>query len=453
MLVENYSPNIRTALKRAKIKVGDRITVEKGKENHEGLLMPRNDLGDKNALVIKLDSGYNIGIGFSSSMKISKSNKKEPTNIKEEVEFEMGKKAVPKLKFDSSKPPVSLISTGGTIASRVDYKTGGVRALEKPEELLMNVPELKDFANIKVISPFKKMSEDMDYKDWQKLAKLVAKELNAGNNVVITHGTDTLHFTAAALSFMLTNLHKPVVLVGSQRSIDRGSSDAFSNLVCATHMALSNVGEVGICMHGSMNDDYCTFNRGTRVRKMHTSRRDTFRTMGDVPIAKMSTKGNIDTISKYNHRKNEKVKVDDKFEPKVALLKAYPNSEPEILEMLVKKGYKGFVIEGTGFGHVPTDAKKSWINTIKKLTKKKIPVVVTAQTLYGRVNENVYTNLIKLFHDAGAIPGEDMLPEVAYVKLSWVLGHTKNPDEVKKMMLTNIAGEITERSVINTLQV
>ena len=287
----------------------------------------------------------------------------------------------------------------------------------------------------------------------QVLAKLVAKELNAGNNVVITHGTDTLHFTAAALSFMLKNLYKPVVLVGAQRSVDRGSSDAFSNLLCATYMALSNVGEVGICMHGSMNDDYCTFNRGTRVRKMHTSRRDAFRTMKDEPIAKVSTKGNIDTISKYNHRKNEKVKVDDKFEPKVALLKAYPNSDPEILEILVKKGYKGFVIEGMALGHLPTAGKKSWIPIVKKLTKKGIPIVVTPQTLYGRIKPNVYANLIKVYHEAGAIPGEDMLPEVAYVKLSWVLGHTKKLDEVKKMMLTNIAGEITERSVVNTLQV
>ena len=453
MLVENYSPSIRTALKRAKIKVGERISVKRGKEYHEGLLMPRNDLGDKNALVIKLDSGYNIGIGFSSGMKIAKSKRKGPTKIKEEVEFEMGKKAVPKLTFDKSKPPLSLISTGGTIASRVDYETGGVKALEKPEELLMNVPELKDIANVKVITPFRKMSEDMDYKDWQVLAKLVAKELNAGNNVVITHGTDTLHFTAAALSFMLKNLYKPVVLVGAQRSVDRGSSDAFSNLLCATYMALSNVGEVGICMHGSMNDDYCTFNRGTRVRKMHTSRRDAFRTMKDEPIAKVSTKGNIDTISKYNHRKNEKVKVDDKFEPKVALLKAYPNSDPEILEILVKKGYKGFVIEGMALGHLPTAGKKSWIPIVKKLTKKGIPIVVTPQTLYGRIKPNVYANLIKVYHEAGAIPGEDMLPEVAYVKLSWVLGHTKKLDEVKKMMLTNIAGEITERSVVNTLQV
>jgi len=452
-MLENYSPTLRKALKRAKLKIGDRITVKKGKENHEGLLMPRNELGNKNALVLKLDSGYNIGIGFSSGMKISKSRRREPDNIKEEVEFEMGKKVVPKLKFDSKKPPLSLITTGGTIASKVDYQTGGVKALEKPEEMLMSIPELKDIANVKVISPFQKMSEDMDYKDWQKLAKLVAKELNSGKNVVITHGTDTLHFTAAALSFMLTNLSKPVVLVGSQRSVDRGSSDAFPNVICGAYAALSNIGEVGIVMHGSMNDDYCTFNRGTRVRKMHTSRRDAFRTMKDEPIAKISTKGNIDTMSKYNQRKDQKVKVDDKFEPKVALLKAYPNSDPEILEILVKKGYKGFVIEGMALGHLPTVGKKSWIPIVKKLTKKGIPIVVTPQTLYGRIKPNVYANLIKVYHEAGAIPGEDMLPEVAYVKLSWVLGHTKKFDEVKKMMLTNIAGEITERSVVNTLQV
>lgn len=436
-MLGNYSKKIQNALKAKKLKVGDSIIVTKGKKRFEGLLMPRIELGDVNSIVIKLDSGYNIGIEYDKSVRIKKTKQKK-------VKVEKG---LEKLKFDPKKPKVTIITTGGTIASKVEYKTGGVKAIEKPEELLYNIPELKDMANIRFLNVLEKMSEDLDYSDWHKIAKAVAKELNAGKAVIVTHGTDTLHYTAAALSFMLKDLHKPVILVGAQRSPDRASSDAALNLICGVHAALSDIGEVGIVMHGSLDDDYCTFNRGTRVRKMHSSRRDTFRTLGDPAIARIYADGKIDKVSDYNKKQNKKVAVDTKFEPKVALVKAYPNSDPDILDYYVKKKYKGIVIEGTGLGHVPTKAKKSWIPAIKKIAKK-VPVVVVAQTLFGRVNSNVYENLRILFHDSGAINGEDMLPEAALVKLSFVLGRAKKLDQIKKLMAENIVGEISERSII-----
>ena len=435
-MLENYSPGIQKSLKRINASVGDRIKVTKKGETYEGLVMPRIKLGDKNSLVLKLNSGYNIGVRHETGVKMSK------------VKIPKKPKSKPlELKFDKNRPKITIIVTGGTIASKVEYETGGVIAIEKPEELLMNIPELQELANITFVSPFKKMSEDMDYKDWQKLAKTVADELNKGNNVIITHGTDTLHYTSAALSFMLKG-QRPVVLTAAQRSPDRGSSDAATNLVCSVYAALSDLGEIGICMHGSMNDDFCSFNKGTRVRKMHTTRRDTFKTFEDEPLAKIWTNGKIEKFS-VKKRTDEKVEVDDKFEEKVALIKVYAGSDPDILNYYVKKGYKGFVLEGLGLGHVPTDlSKKSWLDNIKKITKKGIPVFVAAQTLYGRINTDVYTNLRKLYHEAGAISAEDMLPEVAFVKLGWVLGHTKDIKKVKEMMLTNIAGEISERSKI-----
>jgi glutamyl-tRNA(Gln) amidotransferase subunit D len=187
---------------------------------------------------------------------------------------------------------------------------------------------------------------------------------------------------------------------------------------------------------------------------MHSTRRDAFRSINENPLARVWPDGRIDILNKnYKKRKDEKVIADFKFEPKIALLKSYPGSEPEILEFLVKKGYKGFVIEGTGMGHVPTESDKSWIPTIKKLIKDGIPVVVASQTIYGRINTNVYTNLRILYHEARAIPAEDMLSEVAYVKLGWILGHTKDLEKVREMMLTNMAGEITQRSEIETFLV
>ena len=452
-MLENYSKQIQKSLK--KIKIGDRISITKNKKTYEGLLMPRTELGDLNCIVLKLDSGYNIGIRHEKGVKVEKSKKAEPKEIKEELKFEMEKEKLKELKFDTKKPKVALIMTGGTIISRVDYRTGGVYALEKPEELLTNVPELKNIVFIEDIKiPFKKMSEDLDYKDWQTLAELTARELNKNEGVIITHGTDTLHYTSAALSFMLKNLYRPVVLTGSQRSSDRGSSDAFMNLICSAYAAISNIAEVGTCMHGSTDDQYCHFIRGTKVRKLHTTRRDAFRSINEMPLAKIWLDGKIDVLNNnYKKRSDERVVADTKFEPKVALLKAYPGSEPEILEFLAKKGYKGFVIEGTGMGHVPTSAEKSWIPAIKKLIKDGIPVVIAPQTIYGRINPDVYTNLRILYHEAKAIPAEDMLPEAAYVKLGWILGHTKDLEEIRKMMLTNMAGEITERSEIETFLV
>jgi len=452
-MLDNYSAKIKKALKG--INIGDRISITKDKKTYEGLLMPRSEIGDENCIVLKLDNGYNIGIRFEGKIKIEKSKKAEPRGIREEIEFENGKEKIEKIRFDVKKPKISLVMTGGTVISRVDYRTGGVSALEKPEELLVNIPELKDFVCIKDIkAPFRKMSEDFNYKDWQKLATLVAKELDESQGVILTHGTDTMHFTSAALSFMLKNLSKPVVLTGSQRSSDRGSSDAFMNIVCSAHAALSDIAEVGICMHATVDDHYCYFIRGTKVRKMHTTRRDAFRSINEIPLAKVYPNGKIDVMNE-NHKKrsDEKVIADIKFEPKIALLKAYPGSEPEILDFLVKKSYKGFVVEGTGMGHVPTFAVKSWIPTIKKIIKDGIPIVIAPQTIYGRINTDVYTNLRILYHDSKAIPAEDMMPEVAYVKLGWVLGHTKDLDKIREMMLTNMAGEITKRSELDTFLV
>jgi len=227
------------------------------------------------------------------------------------------------------------------------------------------------------------------------------------------------------------------------------------NLICSAYASISDIAEVGTCMHATTDDHFCYFIRGTKVRKMHSTRRDAFRSINELPLAKVWPDGRIDTINKdYKKREDDKkVVADIRFDPKVALLKMYPNSEPKIMEFLMEKGYNGFVLEGTGMGHVPTKTEKSWIPSIKRAIKDGIPVVVTTQTIYGRVNTNVYSNLRILFNEAKAIPGEDMLSEVAYIKLGWLLGHHKNLDDIKKLMLTNIAGEITKRSELETFLV
>jgi len=280
----------------------------------------------------------------------------------------------------------------------------------------------------------------------------VQKELKYADGVVVTMGTDTLHFASAALAFFLQDLNKPVVITASQRSIDRGSSDAFMNLFCAVSAAAnSKIAEVITCMHGSENDDYCLLIRGTKVRKMHTSRRDAFRPINDLPLAKVLPDGKIEMLTdNFKEAKTGEAKLASYFEPKTALLYVYPGMDPDIINYSLEKGYKGIVLAATALGHVAVHGEKSLMNVLKKAMGKKIPVVISSQTLYGRTHPYVYSNLRKLSIERNCIFVGDMLPEVAYIKLGWVLGKTKNSEEVKKIMQTNIAGEITERSLPKT---
>ena len=419
-------------------KTGDRVRVESKDGVHEGIVIPSPE-NQKNLLMLKLNSGYNIGIKLDKSVRIKVLG----------AGAKLEKFPTVQVKENKSLPNISLIATGGTIGSRVDYKTGAVHMLMKPEELLANVPELSSIANLKKISrPFAIASEDMSYIEWQKIATEVAKELNAGaEGVIVTHGTDTLHYTAAALSFMLKNLSKPVALVGGQRSSDRGSFDGALNLICAANYCKSEIAEVSLIMHGEDADTYCLAIRGTKARKFHTSRRDAFRPVNELPFAKI-WKNNFELINtNYKRRSSDKVVADVKFEPKVALVKYFPGADPDIINYYISKKYKGLVIEATGLGHVatqPLNKKNSWLPIIKKAVDRGILVCFAPQTIYGGLNQFVYSNA-RLLHDAGVLYLGDMLPETALVKLGWVLAHAKKPDQAKQLMLANNVGELKPR--------
>lgn len=417
--------------------IGDSVRVKTKSDTYEGILMPRSELADDEHIVVKLKSGYNIGISKSEIVKIEKTGSAK-------------QKEKSPVKFDKSKPPISLISTGGTISSKVDYRTGGVFPLSSPEDLLNSVPKLGDYVKIsKISNPFNLLSEDMSPAEWIKIAKEVYSELKTDSQgVIVTHGTDTLHYTSAALSFMIKNPGKPIAVVGAQRSADRGSFDGSQNLLCAAHYCLSDIAEVAIVMHGKTDDDYCIASRGTKVRKMHSSRRDAFRPINESAIAKIYPDGNfIISNPNYNIRSDTKPELNAKFEEKTALIYAYPGSTPELLNFYAEQGYKGVIIAGTGFGHVvtqPVDKKHSWLDAIKQCIGKGMFVGITTQTFYGTTDPFVYS-AGRLLHEAGCVYLKDMLPETAYVKLGWVLAHTTKPEEVKNTMLTNYAGEISER--------
>ncbi len=445
-----YSESIEKVLKAAGVALGDEIRVSRsGGDTLEGVLMPKSDSNGDGILIIKLRNGYNFGIKFDSPLTIKKLAGRRETF------------AFPKAKIDENRklPKITLIATGGTIGSKVDYETGGAHFLTKPEELLYLVPELSGIADLEIRNLMSIASEDMTCAEWGKMAKETADALRGGaRGVVITHGTDTMHYTSAALSFMLQGLNAPVVITGAQRSSDRGSSDAFMNLACAARIAAeSDVAEVGVCMHADSSDGFCNLLRGTKVRKLHTSKRDAFRPVNSRPMARIPAgNGAIEYVGDYRKAAGSagKVKAVTGFEPKVALVKFYPHSDPGVMSYYLNKDYKGIIIEGTGLGHVaiaPGDKKYSWLEGVRDAVESGAVVGMTSQCLNGRVSSTVYSNL-RLISGAGATYCEDMLPEVALVKLGFLLG---NYDRKKaaELLNKNLIGEITERTEIEEFPV
>lgn len=418
-------------------KSGDYVEIHLSKIIYEGTLLESPE-SEKGIVLLKLDSGYNIGFNKKDVLEIKLVEK--ASEVKEELH----------VKKDSKKPNIAMIITGGTIASRLDVKKGGVSPLDSPEKLFKYYPGLFEHVNVsKVEIPFMKFSENMDFKDWQKLAKATEKFLNDPEikGVIITQGTDTLHYTSAALSFFLRNLNKPVVLTYSQRSIDRASSDANLNLQCAALAAISDIAEVMVVGHATTNDDFCYAIPGTKVRKMHTSRRDAFKPINSKPFAKIFS-DRIEISSDFDLRNKNKAKLDSKFNDKVALLKFYPGQNPSILDYYIEHRYKGIIIESFGLGQIASKgARVSWLNKIKEAKRKGIFIGFTAQTIYGRLDPYVYSSARELL-DAGAAYLGDMLSETAFVKLGWVLGHkewAKSTETVRVKMLENFSREFNKR--------
>ncbi|WP_188879385.1 Glu-tRNA(Gln) amidotransferase subunit GatD [Halarchaeum grantii] len=412
---------------------GDRVRVERDGLVNEGVLLPSST---SEHLVVKLDSGYNVGIereGASTEVLESDvyavdSNAGEEAGAGSEVEF------------DDDLPTIALISTGGTIASTVDYRTGAVTAQFDAEDVLRAVPDLAGRANYRGRVVANILSENMDPSIWRELAAAVHEEIeNGADGVVVMHGTDTMQYSASVLSFML-DTPVPVVFTGSQRSADRPSSDNVMNAVCAVEAAKSDVAEVMVCMHATQSDDRCALHRGTRVRKGHTSRRDAFETVGGSPIGHVdyeSERVEFDDAADLAARNETDLDIAPALEPDVELVTFTPGMDPAFFEVL--EGAAGVVVAGTGLGHVHSDL----VDVLGDLVDDGTTVVMTSQCLGGRVCDRVYDTGRDLL-EAGVVEGEDLLPGTAKAKLMWALANTDSPEEA---MRTPLAGELSERSV------
>lgn len=433
----SYEGSLKRKLKEADTGIGDKVRVSKDEEEYKGTLMP--SLSSPETLVLKLESGYNVGIS-GEELEIEKIQERSQGQSPQDP-------GIHKPSNKDEDTGVTVLLAGGTIASRVDYRTGAVKPSASEDELISFSPEISSIADIEVREVMQTLSENISIGDWQTISEEVKKEIDKGKDgVIVAHGTDTMGYTAAALSFMLEDIPVPVVLVGSQRSSDRGSSDAHQNLVCAVKAATTDIAEVTVCMHGESSDSFCYLHPGTKVRKMHTSRRDAFETINREPYAKIYWETlEVEKIRKnYNKKDNKrKVELNKGFEEDVELVKTYPGMDPEVFEKQLEES-KGVVIEGTGLGHLPLKDEKTR-EALEKYIDSGGIAFMTSQCLYGRVNMNVYETGVDL-QELGVIGNlNDMLPETAYVKLSWLLGNYRK-EKTKELMTKNLRGEISQRT-------
>jgi glutamyl-tRNA(Gln) amidotransferase subunit D len=423
-----YTGTSLAFLKDSKVKVGDSVKITEDL-TYTGIVMPRYEHTDDNHIALKLKSGYNIGIEINKIKKIE-------VLTSEKIE----KKSAPDIKSDSSLPKILLLSTGGTIASKIDYRTGAVTPALSAEDLNTAVPELSEIANIDTEVLFSEYSENLEPEHWKKIAeKLDSLAKSDYKGIIVAHGTDTMQYSAAFLSFALAGYPIPIVLVGSQRSSDRPSSDAALNLISAASLVIeSNTLGVFVVMHHNESDDLMVGHVGTRVRKNHTSKRGAFQTIGSDPaflILDKKIENNLKTKFFKQNQYNPKLNCDTH----VALVKYYPGYNPKIIDFLIKSGYGAIIFEGTGLGHV---GKKIY-EEIKKANDNGLFMGMTSQCIDGRVGMNVYESGRDL-QELGIIPLSDMIPETALVKAMWALGNSTNVEEMKNLMTQNIASEFSD---------
>ncbi len=422
----------------ASVRPGDLVRVVKGSLVVEGVVMPSTEFTSEGYLVLKLPNGYNVGLSLegASVEVLSEGYLKLPS-----YERVYGTSVI----TGGGDLRISFISTGGTIVSKVEYETGAVRPALRADELVEFVPEFRELCYELVVSDLmRKFSENMTPEDWSRISEEVGKHLASGaDGVVVAHGTDTMSYTAAALAFSLRGLGNPVILVGAQRSSDRPSTDALYNLkACPLIVKEAPFAEVVVAMHGTSDDIYVLVHRGVRVRKVHSSRRDAFQSINDLPLAKVFPKERALKVvnGRYIPRtRSRDVVVMSRFSSRVALLKFYPSMDCSLIDYLVDRGYRGIVIEGSGLGHVRDEC----IPSIERASEAGVVVAMSTQTVFGRVDLDVYTTGRKLLK-AGAVPVDDMLPEVAFVKLSWLIGSFphEDPGRLRSLLLTNFAYEI-----------
>lgn len=448
-------------LNKYKVKVGDSVKLLSNKGDYGGIIMPRYESFNDDYIVIKLKSGYNIGILLENVINITNEDPSETSvntslNITSKTEEPFNTFVPPKenaytideSNMSKSLPKILLLSTGGTIASKIDYRTGGVTSLLNATELYVIFPEISNYASIHPEFLLNEYSENINPDHWSLLSERVSHAIlyEHYDGIIISHGTDTIHYTSSAMSFALQNLPIPVVLVGSQRSSDRPSSDAFTNLLGAIKfITKTKFTGIFVCMHHTSSDEIIACYLGTRVRKNHTSKRNAFQSLDYIPFALIDSYEIVcnTNLKKINERSNITKNLISKtsFDNRVFLLKFYPGFDSSFLESFLNFNYKIIILEGTGLGHI----NKNCFPYLEKLINSGIVIFMTSQCIYGRVQMTVYDTGRDLL-DLGIIPLSDMSSETAVVKAMWALSNSTNMKDLVEMMKNNLSHEISNIS-------
>ena len=459
---DDYVSRSKQLLNKYKVKIGDSVKLISNKGDYTGIIMPRYESFNDNYVVIKLNSGYNIGVSIENIINIASEKLSETTvnaslnPVSKTDEPHNGKFVltkginhnIEKSRLSPSLPKILLLTTGGTIASKVDYRTGGVTSILNASDLYSIFPEISNYASIYPEFLFNEYSENLHAAHWSLLSERISYAVlhEQFDGIIVSHGTDTIHYTSSAMSFALQNLSLPVVLVGSQRSSDRPSSDAFTNLLGAIKfITKTNYAGIFVCMHHTSSDEAIACHIGTRVRKNHTSKRNAFQSLDYYPFALIYDSDivcNTDlkiTNTRNNVSKNLISKTS--FDDRVFLLKFYPGFDPSFLECFPNSKYRVIILEGTGLGHV----NKNCVPYLEKLIDSGIVIFMTSQCIYGRVQMTVYDTGRDLL-DLGVIPLSDMSSETAIVKAMWALSNSSNKKELVEIMKTNLSNEISNTS-------
>ncbi|MCL2550362.1 MAG: Glu-tRNA(Gln) amidotransferase subunit GatD [Methanimicrococcus sp.] len=418
-------------------KTGDFVKVEKDGVFYEGHVIP----GAAGYITLKMVGGGYVA-GFSENeVRITIL---PPVSVLSEPPKKVVRNAAKGagIKIRPSGKKITIITTGGTIAVYLNQETWTVSPSFQGEDLLLEVPELEGFADFKIRDVFHLLSENMKPENWKELAQVIYDEIKAGaDGIIVTHGTDTMTYSAAAAAYMI-DTPVPIVFTGAQRSPDRPSSDNHMNLLCAARAAAGDIAEVLIVMHGSVSDDYCALHRAVKTRKMHTSRRDTFQSINAFPIANMDYfTGELTFLSdfaEYAKRGENALKITPLLEEKCAVVKFVPGANAAVFDYYVEQGYRGIVLEGVGLGHVSDD----WIPSLKKAADKKIPVVVTSQCVNGKTALGTYETGLAM-KEAGVIEADDQITEAVFVKLMWLLGQGFDYEKVKALISTEMKGDMS----------
>lgn len=414
------------------------VKVKTKDASYEGLWLPK----EGQTVVLKLKTGYNIGLF--------------PRHIEavEVLAAPEKKKAVAKVAVDQKGglETVRILHTGGTIASKIDYETGGVVAHFDPDELVAMFPELASVAHIQSDLIRNMQSDDFRFVHFNIIAKSVLSYAKKGEKrFIVTCGTDFLHYLSSALSFLLQDVPVGVLVVGSQRSSDRGSSDAGMNLACATvFLASQEFKGVGVCMHESTDDEACIIIPGTAARKMHSSRRDAFKPINRGPWARVDYAKRSVSLLERVPMFDQQAKVPAKLplfkeDLKVGMLYSRPQMFLE--EFKAYEQFDGLVLVGSGLGHFPItdfdEFTKSHLAIREEIGElcKKMPVALAVQTIYGRVHLNVYAPQ-RVLQKLGVLGHlSTMTPETSFVKLSWLLSNY-DKEKVRELFMKDFVGEL-----------